>query len=330
MSGLSDGALGALDLAVAHGAGVAILLAAAAPRYSLALAAACIASALLGALTASLFPATVPAGFAAPALFGAGALGGLALASEGRWTAWASASLGAFGIGLAAGGAGLTFGVAAAVVAGCALSVIAAAGALAGLAVRRARRGTIAIRLASGWAAAALALVGALDVARDFGVGPAVAHPSRAARGADAAEVEALLTRLYEAYAMTGEAETYDAIAEAATGPLVETLYLERRAALEGDGETPDEQLRFLGLRLDAYAPGPSTQDRRTATVAWVAGARIGHFGHAHERAQRYAADVDLALTEAGWRFTGFALRDAETVPPEEGDFAAAIAGAAR
>lgn len=196
-----------------------------------------------------------------------------------------------------------------------------------GAAIGSAPRGRVAVRLAAGWAAAVLAMAGGIGMEADlrgFDHGDLASDPSvnpDTASGSDdpRALTEALLVRLYQAYGATGESELYDALATAADGPLIGALYLDRRGALV-DAHSEGADTTINGLRLDAFERSPDPAPGViSASAAWVVAGELSHFGHGHQRINRYAADLTLAQTPKGWRLVAFALRDATRLSPDDG-----------
>ncbi len=132
--------------------------------------------------------------------------------------------------------------------------------------------------------------------------GPTVA----AARDDPAGLMGHILARIYTAFGEREEDAIYDALATVAAGPVLEELYLERRAALtaapaEGGGQA----IHGIAV-LDAAAA-----ERDGAFVidgAWETIGSVGHGDHVHVRGNRYAARFTVEPRADGWRLTAFDL----------------------
>ncbi len=105
-------------------------------------------------------------------------------------------------------------------------------------------------------------------------------------------ELNAALEQVYRSFVLNDEAATYDRIAQSITGDAIRDIYLEvRRSLLDEDSEhvvIDRVQVQAVddiewqtdgGCRLDA---------------TWTVRGNVGHFGHFHERQNRYRARIDL------------------------------------
>lgn len=177
------------------------------------------------------------------------------------------------------------------------------------------------------WRAAALAALAAAGLAAAivlFGLAASVreAEPPATRTVADdistlpPAEAEAradevvgwALGQVYAAFGQDEEPAIYDALAAAASGEALDTLYLQRRAALadrglDGAGQVVHEvEVLSVTAELDGGA--------LTADARWRVLGIVGHERHRHLRGNAYTADLVLERGDGGWRITGFELRD--------------------
>ncbi|MGF1551247.1 MAG: hypothetical protein ACFBWO_01950 [Paracoccaceae bacterium] len=126
-----------------------------------------------------------------------------------------------------------------------------------------------------------------------------------------------VLSRLYAAFGEREEGAVYDARAEVATGPALEALYLEKRAAMFDDpagtihGAPAGTTQSVHGIEvLDVEAAeqgGAVVLDGR-----WRVFGAVGHEDHVHVRGPAYAARLAVERTDGGWRLTGFTLTEVE------------------
>jgi hypothetical protein len=121
-----------------------------------------------------------------------------------------------------------------------------------------------------------------------------------------------VLAGVYVAFEKESEDGIYDALAAVADTDLVTDLYLQNRRALvmrAADGP----QVRILDLELEEInstplADGPGYR----IAAAWRVAGAIGHWGHTHERVNRYAANLTLAPVDGRWKLARFDLRDVQ------------------
>lgn len=114
-----------------------------------------------------------------------------------------------------------------------------------------------------------------------------------------------VLEQVYSAFALDDEAEIYDALANAAVGDLVNTLYLQRRVAQVAD-HAEDGDALILGVEVFEITPLDSGSN---FSVAWRVVGRVSHTSHVHERINLYAADLTMTDSDGAWKLSAFALK---------------------
>lgn len=122
--------------------------------------------------------------------------------------------------------------------------------------------------------------------------------------------IPAMLREIYIAFAATEEGQIHDTLAAVAADEALEILYLDRAGAMAGGGlDGSDQQIHEMEL-LDMA----TTRDGDILLVdaTWRVLGTVGHAEHMHVRGNVYSAGLTLAPTEAGWRITGFDLRDVD------------------
>ncbi|MBV0913847.1 hypothetical protein [Anianabacter salinae] len=118
-----------------------------------------------------------------------------------------------------------------------------------------------------------------------------------------------ILTQVYDAFGQTEEAAIYDRLAEVATGPALEQLYLERVGALAGGGLNPDQAIHEVSLLGMNARP---QEDRVAIDARWRVLGVVGHSEHMHMRGNAYAADLVMAPADGAWKIVGFTLTDVD------------------
>jgi hypothetical protein len=137
---------------------------------------------------------------------------------------------------------------------------------------------------------------------------------SRSAQLSDArAEeiVSALLHNVYRAFDFRKEEQIYDVLARSAEGELLARIYLETRRSLElanqGGARAKVKQLEMIDV---AAEPGP--RGSFLATASWNVAGSVGHWGHVHERKNRYRAELAIAPIAGSWKLVGLEVLQEE------------------
>jgi len=152
------------------------------------------------------------------------------------------------------------------------------------------------------------AVVGALTVlVAGFAAGGWAAARSVNIDTARAAEiVSALLHNVYRAFDYRDEEVIYDTLEHSVTGDLLTETYLETRRGLElasqGGARAKVQEIELTGLEMIASDVGLGLR------CQWNVAAAVGHWGHIHQRVNRYVADLHLEPVDGVWKITGMEL----------------------
>jgi hypothetical protein len=137
---------------------------------------------------------------------------------------------------------------------------------------------------------------------------------SRSAQLSDArAEevVSALLHNVYRAFDFRSEEQIYDLLARSAEGELLAQIYLETRRSLElanqGGARAKVKQVEMIDV---AAEPGP--EGGFIATASWNVAGSVGHWGHVHQRKNRYRAELAVAPVGGSWKLVGLEVLQEE------------------
>lgn len=128
--------------------------------------------------------------------------------------------------------------------------------------------------------------------------------------------IYALLRNTYHAFDFRDESTVYDTLAASVTGPLLERVYLEVRESLELENiGGPRVRVYEIALRdcEEAGAAAPWSGAIRTK-AEWVAIGEVTHWGHTHERTNRYEAEMTLRPEEGTWKIEALELLDEERI----------------
>jgi len=166
------------------------------------------------------------------------------------------------------------------------------------------------------WLLALVALLAVLRAARERGTGAtAVAAAALlvaaggfwASRDAGLSDTRAreviggLLHNVYRAFDFREEGRIYDVLARSADGDLLEQIFLETRRGLElqsqGGARAKVKQVELVDLAIDSVDGAAFS-----ATASWNVAGSVGHWGHVHERRNRYRAELGVAPVDGSWK----------------------------
>ena len=138
--------------------------------------------------------------------------------------------------------------------------------------------------------------------------------------------LSALLRNVYKAFDHREESEIYDVLERSIHGELLQKIYLETvkaltldeqdatRVRIEDIRDTPNPYVEVDGVRMLGAGKG------FVATTQWTVIGNVGHWGHQHQRINRYRAKVtvssvapDAASNPAGataWKITALDIEE--------------------
>jgi len=165
-----------------------------------------------------------------------------------------------------------------------------------------------------------LALAGGAAAARKFATLP-IPHPFSRNDAIDAEQTSAILDGLlrgvYHAFDYHDKSEQYDVLAKVVAGEALTEIYLEVQRTLESRARD-GARVRVNGLTVEESTPAPLKDRRGFETEgSWQVRGRVGHWGHFHDRTNRYRATIVVEPVEQTWKITGLHLhaRDREPAP---------------
>jgi hypothetical protein len=194
-------------------------------------------------------------------------------------------------------GHGLGFGIIA-VLAGIALATVV---------VRVGKRRREGARHA--WGTLAL-LAGLLVVAALAGY--RASNSSRVGDEDAAAIVESLLENVYRSFDYHDESRIYDILEQSAAGELLTEIYLETRRSLEIENQGG---ARAKVNEVEMVASEHTELEGEVGFVSqstWNVAGSVGHWGHIHQRRNRYLARVTVKAIEGAWKITDLELLQEE------------------
>jgi hypothetical protein len=128
--------------------------------------------------------------------------------------------------------------------------------------------------------------------------------------------VYALLRNTYHAFDFRDESSIYDTLEASVTGPLLEKVYLEMRESLELENAGgPRVRVHEIALReCRPVAEGGAVPGEFKTRAEWVTVGEVSHWGHTHERTNRYEAELQVVPSGKRWKISGLDLLNEERI----------------
>jgi hypothetical protein len=123
--------------------------------------------------------------------------------------------------------------------------------------------------------------------------------------------VGALLHNVYRSFDFREEERIYDTLSRSVAGDLLEQIYLETRQGLELQSQG-GARAKVKEVVLDSLETASGDDGAFTARAIWQVGGSVGHWGHLHQRRNRYRADLTVAPVEGAWRLTRVEILEEE------------------
>ena len=118
-----------------------------------------------------------------------------------------------------------------------------------------------------------------------------------------------LLHNVYRAFDYPGEEAIYDALARSVSGDLLTDIYLETRRGLElanqGGARVKVKSTEVLKADLE-----DRVENRLSINSEWNVAGSVGHWGHIHQRTNRYLANIEISEIDGAWKLTGLEVLD--------------------
>jgi len=126
------------------------------------------------------------------------------------------------------------------------------------------------------------------------------------------ANAEAVLTPLlrnvYRAFDYRRESDIYDLLARSVDGELLRTLYLQIVKSLTLD-EQEGARVRITDLSVTIEQVTPKDEGF-IAQGQWTALGTVGHWGHQHQRLNRYKAKLTVTPIQSEWKITALEVME--------------------
>jgi hypothetical protein len=123
--------------------------------------------------------------------------------------------------------------------------------------------------------------------------------------------VAGLLHNVYRAFDFRDEERIYDLLAQSASGDLLEQIYLETRRGLELHGQG-GARARVKEVEVTELSARSAEGGAFDATTTWNVGGSVGHWGHVHQRRNRYRAELRVAPLDGAWKLVDLQVLEEE------------------
>jgi hypothetical protein len=132
-----------------------------------------------------------------------------------------------------------------------------------------------------------------------------------------AALLQALLKNVYRAFDFREEEDVYDKLALSVSGDLLTDLYLQNRRSMAiqqaGGAQAKIKEVAVESARAERVEGEGLTY---ALHGKWTALGTVGHWGHVHQRKNRYEAVVTVAAQDGAWTIVDLEVRDEQRVDP--------------
>ena len=123
--------------------------------------------------------------------------------------------------------------------------------------------------------------------------------------------VSGLLHNIYRAFDFRSEEDIYDVLDKSVSGDLLAKIYLETRRGLElanqGGARAKVKDIEVVDLATRTGENGGFI-----ANATWNVAGSVGHWGHVHQRRNRYQAELDIQPVDGVWKLTGLEILQEE------------------
>ena len=119
--------------------------------------------------------------------------------------------------------------------------------------------------------------------------------------------VSGLLENVYTSFDFRDESTIYDALDQSLVGDLLTEVYLQTKRSLELASQGgASVKVKAVQLEQAEFEP---MEDGFRATCTWDVLGSVGHWGHIHQRVNRYNAELNIQPVEGQWKITGLEMR---------------------
>ena len=130
-----------------------------------------------------------------------------------------------------------------------------------------------------------------------------------------AALLQALLKNVYRAFDFRDEEDVYDKLALSVSGDLLTDIYLQHRRSMAvqqaGGAQAKIKEVEVERARAERVEGNGLSY---ALHGQWTALGTVGHWGHLHQRKNRYEAVITVTAQDGHWKIVGLDLRDEQRI----------------
>ena len=130
-----------------------------------------------------------------------------------------------------------------------------------------------------------------------------------------AALLQALLKNVYRAFDFRNEEDVYDKLALSVSGDLLTDIYLQHRRSMAVQ-QAGGAQARIKEVAVEQASAEHIEGEGLSYALhgQWIALGTVGHWGHLHQRKNRYEAVITVTAEDGHWKIVGLDLRDEQRI----------------
>jgi hypothetical protein len=146
-----------------------------------------------------------------------------------------------------------------------------------------------------------------------------IARPAMIAGDLDderaSALLQALLKNVYRAFDFRNEEDVYDKLALSVSGDLLTDIYLQHRKSMAVQ-QAGGAQAKIKEVAVEKASAERIAGDALSYALhgQWTALGTVGHWGHLHQRKNRYEAVITVRAEEGHWKIVSLDLRDEQRI----------------
>jgi len=124
--------------------------------------------------------------------------------------------------------------------------------------------------------------------------------------------VSSLLHNIYRSFDYRDDSDIYDILARSVTGELLTDIFLETKQSLvlanQGGAQAKVKEVPLESLNLKP----DDNENSFTVEADWVVQGSVGHWGHVHQRSNRYQAVMNMVVEEQQWKLSKMTILQQE------------------
>jgi len=123
--------------------------------------------------------------------------------------------------------------------------------------------------------------------------------------------LQTLLKNVYRAFDFREEEDVYDKLALSVSGGLLTDIYLQNRRSMAIQ-QAGGAQARIKEVKIESARAARIDSENLAYALhgTWTALGSVGHWGHIHQRENRYEAVVTVSAEDGAWKIVDLELRD--------------------